>query len=158
MIVVAIVGLIAALLIPNLIGALQKAKQKRTMADMKHTGTAWFSWLTDQVGAAAAGQINVQLDWSEFTDRPFEELRDEIVPRYAPELPATDAWGQRYEYGATTTMESAMPIGIRSRAADGQYDSETYTAGSFVATDYVQDIVWAGGFFIRWPSGLGTFD
>ncbi|HEY8022444.1 MAG TPA: prepilin-type N-terminal cleavage/methylation domain-containing protein, partial [Thermoanaerobaculia bacterium] len=54
LIVVAIIGIIAALLIPNFLDALQKAKQKRTVADMRNAGTALFSWLTDQVGAAAA--------------------------------------------------------------------------------------------------------
>ena len=55
LIVVAIIGIIAALLIPNFLDALQKAKQKRTVADMRNIGTAMFSWLTDQVGAASAG-------------------------------------------------------------------------------------------------------
>jgi len=55
LIVVAIIGIIAALLIPNFLDALQKAKQKRTVADVRNAGTALFSWLTDQVGAAAAG-------------------------------------------------------------------------------------------------------
>src|SRR5690348_5906197 len=55
LIVVAIIGIIAALLIPNFLDALQKAKQKRTVADIRNAGTAMFSWLTDQVGAAAAG-------------------------------------------------------------------------------------------------------
>ncbi|MBP8846490.1 MAG: prepilin-type N-terminal cleavage/methylation domain-containing protein, partial [Thermoanaerobaculia bacterium] len=41
LIVVAIIGIIAAILIPNLIDALQKSKQKRTMADMRNLGTAW---------------------------------------------------------------------------------------------------------------------
>ena len=56
LIVVAIIGIIAAILIPNLIDALQKAKQKRTMADMRNVGTAWLSWVTDVVSGAAAGQ------------------------------------------------------------------------------------------------------
>ena len=55
LIVVAIIGIIAAMLIPNMLDALQKAKQKRTIADMRIVGTSMFSWLTDQVGAAAAG-------------------------------------------------------------------------------------------------------
>ena len=53
---VAIIGIIAAILIPNLIDALQKAKQKRTMADMRNVGPAWLSWVTDVVSGAAAGQ------------------------------------------------------------------------------------------------------
>src|SRR5437868_13863109 len=57
LIVVAIIGIIAALLIPNFLDALQKAKQKRTVADVRNAGTAVFSWLTYQVGAAAAGAV-----------------------------------------------------------------------------------------------------
>ena len=56
LIVVAIIGIIAAILIPNLLDALQKAKQKRTVGDIRNVGSAWFSWLQDQNGAAAAGQ------------------------------------------------------------------------------------------------------
>ena len=52
LIVVAIIGVIAAILIPNLLDALQKTKQKRTMAEMRITGTAVMSWLSDQAGAA----------------------------------------------------------------------------------------------------------
>src|SRR5690242_19521966 len=64
LIVVAIIGIIAALLIPNFLDALQKAKQKRTVADMRNTGTAMFSWLTDQLGAAAAGGATTTVDLS----------------------------------------------------------------------------------------------
>ena len=37
LIVVAIIGIIAAILIPNLLDALQKAKQKRTVGDIRAT-------------------------------------------------------------------------------------------------------------------------
>src|SRR5437016_9272280 len=42
LIVVAVIGIIVSMLIPNLLDAFQKAKQKRTMADMKILGTAMF--------------------------------------------------------------------------------------------------------------------
>ena len=37
LIVVAVIGIIVSMLIPNLLDALQKAKQKRTMGDRKST-------------------------------------------------------------------------------------------------------------------------
>ena len=70
LIVVAIIGIIAAILIPNLIDALQKAKQKRTMADMRNTGTSWMSWITDQVSAAAAGGTSSWDSGGYTTDSP----------------------------------------------------------------------------------------
>src|SRR5215831_13836410 len=66
LIVVAIIGIIAALLIPNFLDALQKAKQKRTVADVRNTGTAMFSWLTDQVGAAAAGAAATDINLASY--------------------------------------------------------------------------------------------
>src|SRR5258706_3949914 len=40
LIVVAIIGIIAAIAIPNLLNAIDRGKQKRTMADMRSVGTA----------------------------------------------------------------------------------------------------------------------
>ena len=54
MIVVAIIGIIAVLLIPNFLDAIQKAKQKRTVSDQKVIGTAMMNWLAEQASAAAA--------------------------------------------------------------------------------------------------------
>src|SRR3954465_8675602 len=62
LIVVAIIGIIAALLIPNFLDPPPTAKQKRTVAAMRAPGTAMFSWVTDQVGAAAAGAASTTVD------------------------------------------------------------------------------------------------
>jgi general secretion pathway protein G len=40
LIVVAIIGIIAAIAIPNLLNAIDRGKQKRTMADLRTVGTA----------------------------------------------------------------------------------------------------------------------
>ena len=82
LVVVAIIGIIAAILIPNLLDALQKARQKRTMADMRNSGTMWFSWLTDQVGAAASGRSTTDdlVDWDQYVDKPYLELEEDLVP------------------------------------------------------------------------------
>src|SRR5215467_11289803 len=82
LIVIAIIGIIAALLIPNFLDALQKAKQKRTEADMKNLGTAMFSWLTDQAGAAAAGATATTLDYTNFTASSKAILESFLVSQY----------------------------------------------------------------------------
>src|SRR5438132_10958237 len=41
LIVVAIIGILAAIAIPNLLTAMQRSKQKRTMADMRTIAPAW---------------------------------------------------------------------------------------------------------------------
>jgi prepilin-type N-terminal cleavage/methylation domain-containing protein len=153
LIVVAIIGIIAAMLIPNFLDVLQKAKQKRTMADMKLTGTAWFSWMTDQFSAAAAGQR--QVAWGEFTDWNYDKLKNSLVPRYTANVPAYDGWKSTFAFAESTMgMNAQIPIAIRSKGSDKEWDTDDYVTGPFITTDYQQDIVWAAGFFIRWPSGI----
>src|SRR5947199_5427459 len=87
LIVVAIIGIIAALLIPNFLDALQKAKQKRTVADMRNIGTAMFSWLTDQVGAAAAGAAATEVDLGNYTSSDSTTVAGVLVPQYVQSVP-----------------------------------------------------------------------
>jgi type II secretion system protein G len=154
LIVVAIIGIIAAILLPNLLEALNKSKQKRSMTDIRLSGTAWFSWVTDQVSAGAAGQTVSVLDWDDlFTPQTFVGLAEILVPSYAAFIPEQDAWGNDYEYGASSHFNDPIPVGVRSTGADGLFQGTEYTAGAFIATDFTQDLVWAGGFFVRWPAG-----
>ena len=47
LIVVAIIGIIAAIAIPNLLNAIDRGKQKRSMSDMRSLGTAIESYAVD---------------------------------------------------------------------------------------------------------------
>src|SRR5918997_5373988 len=58
LIVVAIIGILAAIAIPNLLTAMQRSKQKRTMADMRTAATAWEARATDVNKYNAAGAIS----------------------------------------------------------------------------------------------------
>ena len=55
LIVVAIIGILAAIAIPNLLTAMQRSRQKRTMADMRTIATAWEARATDVNQYSAAG-------------------------------------------------------------------------------------------------------
>src|SRR6476646_442269 len=102
LIVVAIIGIIAALLIPNFLDALQKAKQKRTVADVRNAGTALFSWLTDQVGAAAAGATSSSdVDLANYNGGGAgagDALTTLLVPQYLQAVPVLDGWKHPFEY------------------------------------------------------------
>ena len=118
LIVVAIIGIIAAILIPNLIDALQKAKQKRTMADMRNVGTAWLSWVTDVVSGAAAGQGVTTWDGSlyEHMDHStvFATLHPSTTFFYLNELPQKDGWKNDYHYHFTGNPLSSQVVAILS--------------------------------------------
>ncbi len=157
LIVVAIIGIIAAILIPNLIDALQKAKQKRTVGDERNVGTAWMSWLTDQVGAAAAGQGTYDL--SKLDVKTVQDVRDSLIVNstffYIETVPVKDGWGHSYDYFRNDdNLLAGQVLAVRSSGNEGANSGDTYTIGPFIATQYDEDIVWADGFFVRFPAGV----
>lgn len=153
LIVIAIIGIIAALLIPNFLDALQKAKQKRTVADVRNTGTAMFSWLTDQVGAAAAGASASDVALSSYGSvLTGAQMNSVLVPQYMQEVPNVDGWKTPYEYYLKTAAPlDPQVMAIRSLGRDKASEGTSYSVTSFDPTDYDQDIFWADGFFVRWP-------
>ncbi len=152
LIVVAIIGILAALLIPNLLDALQKSKQKRTLADMRITGTAMMSWLSDQSAAAAAGATATTVDMDLYVPITPEGLEETLKPAYLQVVPDRDGWKQDFQFYLNLASPSARHVmAIRSPGRDGNYDTEVYAPGSFDPTDYDRDIVWTDGFFLRWP-------
>ena len=157
LIVVAIIGIIAAILIPNLLDALQKAKQKRTVADIRNTGTAWMSWLTDQVGAASAGQAKTY-DTANFGEVTYPQLFGYLHPStsffYMQEVPQKDGWRYAMNFGKNDNALASNVLIICSGGRDGSETgchSTDWTVQPFVATRYGDSIIWADGYMVRWP-------
>jgi type II secretion system protein G len=108
LIVVAIIGILAALLIPNAITAIQKAKQKSTMKDINTMSTGCADYITDHGNWDAIAQ-----DGAIATNNAFMAA---IAPFYVKILPQSDGWGQPYWVyvgydavfgnGAITSLES----------------------------------------------------
>jgi hypothetical protein len=131
--------------------------QKRTVADMRNLGTAMFSWLTDQVGAGAAGRsqsepAGKQIDLGQYTRVSHAELEKLLVPRYLQSIPEVDGWGHPYEiYLNVGHVLAPQVMSIRSPGRDGTYSAVNYTVSGFSPERFDEDIVWADGFFVRWP-------
>ncbi len=156
--VILIIGLVASIMIPNLIDALHKAKQRRTMAELRLTGGAWMSWLTDQAGATSAGaQQTYQV--GTFNALLYGEIYGYLHPSdtffYMQEVPSHDAWGSRLVFYQNTNTLTDRQLLLCSAARDDDFETCDGTTdikiGPFLATDFDQDIVWADGFFLRWP-------
>ena len=155
LIVMFIIGLIAAMLIPMMFDSLQKSRQKRTMTDIRLIGVAWMSWTTDQLSAGAAGaHLGGDFNWLDLLTVDVPELDTRLIPVYAHFVPPRDQWGWEYEFRSAASLDSAVPVGIRSPGSDGLFD-EVYIPGPFNTRDFDQDIVWAAGYFVRWPEGAG---
>ena len=93
LIVVAIIGIIAAIAVPNLLTAIQRSKQKRSMADMRAIGTALGSY---------------QVDYDEF---PIQAAGDFAIDHVGADYyggSTKDGWNLEYQYysedGSSYTM------------------------------------------------------
>ena len=152
LIVVDIIGILAAMLIPNLLDAMHKAKQKRTVADIRITGTAMMAWLSDEVGAAAAGQTATTIEIGDYKTITRAGLSQLLVPHYIEVLPLLDGWKTQYQYFLDIANPLSLHVmGMGSGGLDKSTIAGSYTVGSFDPTDYEQDILWVDGYFVRWP-------
>jgi len=160
LIVVAIIGIIAAILIPNLIDALQKAKQKRTVADMRNTGTAYMAYVTDAASAAAAGAAAATWNAGNYTARTYATVYAILVPSatffYMEKPPQNDGWKNPYVFGNNANVLGNQVFGVGSGGnatipANFAALGTAVVVGPFTPTDYAQNIIWADGFFVRWP-------
>ena len=132
LIVVAIIGIIAAIAIPNLLNAIDRGKQKRTMADIRSIGTAVESYAVDNNNYPIANAQNV--------------LSPLISPIYIKVMPANDGWSRVFTVAATQTEYTLSSLG-KDGAADGT------NCASAVTTLFAQDICFANGQFVRYPQG-----
>lgn len=148
LIVVAIIGILAAIAIPNLITAVQRAKQKRTMADIRTIAVAWEAREVDLTRYNAAG-------WSplEFPAQ-FSELQGVLSPTYLRQLPTVDGWGNPW----TVSTSAAWGGQIRAHAyqiiSGGRDATITPSSESGPTTDFDCDIVYQEGAFLLYPEGV----
>jgi type II secretion system protein G len=152
LIVVAIIGILAAIAIPNLLMALQRAKQKRTMANMRNIATAWEARALDVSRYNAAG-VSIEGMSSVMT---MDELQDALEPTYIKSMPRVDGWNR--DLIAVTELPlgaavGATKYGLVSGARDGVLES-TPTPGATANLDC--DIIYMNGQFFEYPEGVQT--
>lgn len=137
-------GIFAAIFIPNFVDALDKAKQKRTIADIRTVGTAWLSYLADQEEPGT---------WDGSENPSAAEMTGILVPDYIQEVPVTDAWGHEIRYTVSQTkFVSDTFFTITSSGRDGFFEDPPPKGDRpFPATEYDHDIVWQDGVFISYP-------
>jgi general secretion pathway protein G len=150
LIVVAIIGILAAIAIPNLLTAMQRSKQKRSMADIRSIATAWEARATDMNNYAAAGGGST-ISFASST-LGYGTMVGMLTPTYIKSLPANDGWGDPYSYVCTS---NAQVYGIRSLGKDNVKEGDTYKSGTQTKA-FDCDIVYSMGSFVQWPEGMQT--
>ena len=156
LIVVAIIGIIVAIAIPNLLNAIQRAKQKRTMGDMRSAGTAAEAYAVDfnHYPAAAAftlpsslvGKVPGTLTFMDAL-ASSKTLVESVTPTYIRVLPLADGWNSWFLYTTDTTNQN---YAIYSNGKDGATDGSLLLTET---TDFNNDILFCDGQFLQYPAG-----
>jgi len=144
LIVIAIIGILAAIAIPNLLSAVQRGKQKRTMGDMRSLATAIEAYAVDNnvyPTASCASGLWTTADKT-LNDSSFTAL----TPTYIAQAPKKDGWGNALHYGVSAPGDNYC---LYSYGRDGA--SAAVFCGT--STNFNDDIVYSNGTFLQWPEG-----
>lgn len=87
LIVVAVMGIVVAIALPNILTALQKSKLKSTMADMKTIGNAVSSYMIDNYMAPGGGSSTL-----------LSQVEPYLIGMHARQIPVKDGWGTPFQY------------------------------------------------------------
>lgn len=144
--VVAIIGILAAVAVPNLLNAMQRSRQRRTMADIRQIAMSWENFQTENDGYTAAGYsiLTVPLTGA--------EVRNELEPTYLRVVPIEDGWRRPYLFSVDARGPAGRRYQIVSLARDGAPQQDV----SGPTTSFDDDIVYENGSFIAYPSNIAN--
>jgi len=132
-------GVVAATVIPNLLSAIDRGKQKRTMADVRSIGVVCEAYFIDSGSYPGPTE-----GWV-----PVEAIAEQVEPIYIRELPREDGWG-----GPILIWSDGSTYRIVSSGKDGVMDQDwSHPFDTHETIDLGQDIVFGGGEFLTWPEG-----
>ena len=147
LIVVAIIGIIVAIAIPNLLNAIQRAKQRRTMGDIRSTATAVEAYAVDFNRYPPAAGVTLPSGLAYPGANTVGQIAGYISPTYIRVTPLQDGWNSWFLYESDTNgqayaLASYGKNGTNNNIADGP------------TTDFNADIVYINGQFIQYPEGV----
>jgi len=135
LIVCAVIGLIAAIAIPNLVNAIQRGRQARTMGDLRG--------LANAVGM-------YQQDYAKFpvvsSRSAIDESIDSVLLAYMGGYNAVDGWNRAFLYESDGDNYTLVSYGLNGVA------DQPWTMGPINYFD--DDLVVVGGTFVQWPEGV----
>jgi len=150
LVVVGIIGILAALAIANYLTGLQKARQKRTMADIRSIANAWEARAVEVRAYNAAGQAPPATYTPPATPLTQAQLASILSPTYMRILPNIDGWSNSFSVAVDAPLGGppSTHYMIRSAGGDGTFET-TYVQGP--TDDFDCDIVFADGSFVVYP-------
>ncbi len=165
LIVVAVVGILSAIVIPNAIVAIQKAKQKETMKQIVHLATACADYVTTVGYAPDSGNQSGPIQAN-------SNFLSSISPMFLRVCPVNDQWGNPFRVYTGTAVASVYEIPtedigdddflIVSLGRDGEdggdesfiYQADNPAAGLYrinSVADFDNDLISLNGSWIHAP-------
>lgn len=147
LVVLVVLGIITAIAISSVFSAIQRAKQKKSMADMR---------------TLALGLETYQIDYSHYPPASaftlpsglplptllFSSTVPYLSPTYLKTVPLTDGWDSWFTY---STTPSRSDYAIRSNGRDGLPESAPAMGAT---TSFDADIIYSNGAFLQFPYGV----
>jgi len=129
-------SIVSAIAIPNLLNAINRGRQKRSMADMRIIATAVEAYKVDY-GVYPRGALSV------------DDLETALVPTYLRSVSAIDGWRTPFQ---VWTAGDGASFSIVSYARD---KTEGPSPGG-PTRNFDDDIILEDGRFVQWPEGIST--
>ena len=144
LIVVAIIGIIAAIAIPNLLTAIQRGKQKRAMGEVRSIATASAAYAVD------ANAFPVQTTAGDATQTA---VTGALCPDYIKAIPNPDPWTISYQFYGVTSGFATSSRG-KDMAEDMPLNATALSTTQISNTTCFEcDVVWANDSFVQKPEG-----
>jgi type II secretion system protein G len=146
LVTVAILGILVAIAVVNYRNAIDRARQRRSMSDMRGIASAMEAYAADFDRYPPSAGLTLP----DGLDLPTQSLllaRPYIQPTYLLHLPVADGWNSWFLYATTT---SSSDFALRSAGLGGE--PQTAPAGG-PTTDFRDDIILVNGQFVQWPDG-----
>lgn len=126
LLLIPLMGIVAAIAVPNLLTAIQRSKRSRTAADMRAIGTALGSFQVDE------NQFPIQ--------RTEGNLSNEILPGSYYEGVFSDGWQTPFRYVSDGKTYKLISYGKDKKAGktSTEFDEDIiYADGRFIAPEYL---------------------
>jgi len=141
-----LLGIIAAIAIPNFLSAAQRAKQRRAMAEVRTIAAACQLFAVDK-GAYPDTGHNAD---SYYAMVDVTDLKPLLVPGYAQVLPEKDPWDHPYKYGVSAENKEFVVI---CAGADGIVSVQAIPTEFTGTSCFEDDIVWENDKMVQAPEG-----
>jgi len=136
LVVVGLCGILSAIAIPNLLNAINRGRQKRSMADMRTIAAAVEAYKIDY-GIYPLGASSI------------DDLDHALAPTYLRSVPHSDGWRTPFQ---VWTAEDGASFSLISYARDKAEGPSPRGA----TNDFDDDIILEDGRFVQWPEGIAT--